>query len=64
MPASWKLFYKDGGAWKPVETAEAFGVEKNKWNKVAFKPVTTAGLRLEIAVQSQFSAGLQEWRVK
>jgi hypothetical protein len=39
-------------------------VEKDRYNKVTFKPVATAGLRLEITMQSQWSAGLQEWRVK
>ena len=64
VPASWKLLYKDGNDWKLVETTNEFGVGKDAWNKVTFKPVTTAALRLEIVLQPGQSAGLQEWRVK
>ena len=64
VPASWRLVYKDGDQWKPVETSDAFGVTKDAWNKVTFKPVTTSALRLEVVLQPGASAGLQEWRVK
>jgi len=64
VPASWKLFYKDGEAWKPVETSDAFAVEKNKFNRVTFKPVTTTGLRIELTAQPQFSVGIQKWTAK
>ena len=63
VPASWRILYKDGPAWKPVESA-AWPVEKDRYNKVAFKPVSTAGLRLEVNFQPEFSAGVQRWRVK
>jgi len=63
-PASWRLLYKDGETWKPVETAEAYGVEKDKFNKLSFKPVTTTGLRLEVTMQQNWSTGIQEWKVK
>ena len=64
VPASWKLLYKDGEQWKPVETVDPLGVAKDAWNKVTFKPVSTSALRLEIVLQPGVSAGLQEWRVK
>jgi len=64
VPQSWRLLYKVGEEWKPVENTSAYGVEKDRYNRVSFKPVSTAALRLEIAMQSQWSAGLQEWRVK
>jgi uncharacterized protein len=63
-PASWRVLYKDGEAWKPVETDEPYGVEKDRFNKVTFKPVATAGLRLEVTMQPNWSAGIQEWKVK
>jgi hypothetical protein len=50
--------------WKPVETAESYGVEKGRFNKITFNPVPTAGLRLEITMQQNWSAGIQEWKVK
>ena len=64
VPASWKLLYRDGEQWKPVDTAETFGVAKDAWNRVTFKPVNTTALRLEVVLQPGVSAGLQEWRVK
>ena len=33
-------------------------------NRVAFEPVSTSGLRLEITMQPNWSAGIQQWRVK
>jgi uncharacterized protein len=64
VPQSWRLLYKSGDAWKPVEGASAFGVERNAWNKVTFKPITTTALRIELRMQPDVSAGLQEWKVK
>jgi DUF1680 family protein len=64
VPASWRLLYREGEAWKPVENAGAYGVEKDVYNKVVFAPVTTSGLRLEVTLQREWSAGVQEWKVK
>ena len=64
VPASWKLLYKDGDEWKPVETSDAFATAKDAWNKVTFSPVTTSALRLEVVMKPGVSAGLQEWKVK
>jgi DUF1680 family protein len=64
VPASWRVLYKDGAEWKPVETKDEYGVAKDQFNTVAFTPVTTTGLRLEITMQPGFSAGIQEWKVK
>ena len=64
VPASWRLLYKDGAIWKPVETTEPFGVAKDAWNTLTFKPVTTSALRIELKMQPNVSAGVQEWTVK
>lgn len=64
VPASWRLLYKSGDRWLPVETTSTFGVDRNAWNTIQFKPITTQALRIELAMQEGFSAGLQEWRVK
>jgi len=63
-PASWRILYKDGDAWKPVETTDPYGVALNKFNVIKFKPVTTSALRLEVTLQNNWSAGIQEWRIK
>jgi DUF1680 family protein len=64
VPASWRLLYKSGDQWRPVQTAGPFGTARNAWNALSFAPVTTTGLRIELAMQQGFSAGLQEWKVK
>jgi uncharacterized protein len=63
-PASWRLFYRDGDTWKPVENTGPYGVEKDRFNKVSFNSVATTGLRLEVTMQQNWSAGIQEWKVK
>ena len=64
VPQSWCVLYRDGEAWRPVENAEPYAVERDRYNKVTFKPVMTEGLRLELVAQPNWSAGIQEWRVK
>jgi len=63
VPKAWQVLYKDGQEWKPVENEGPYSVEKDKYNKVTFKPVTTSGLRLEVTFQPEWSAGIQEWKV-
>ncbi|HEK85547.1 MAG TPA: glycoside hydrolase family 127 protein [Candidatus Aminicenantes bacterium] len=64
VPASWKLFYRQGNHWTEVKAKGSYGVEKDKYNIVKFSPVTTTGLKIELKFQKDFSAGLQEWEVK
>jgi DUF1680 family protein len=64
VPQSWRLLYKDGAEWKPVDVRGTYGVEKDRFNVVSFAPVTTTGLRLEVTMQPQWSAGVQEWKVR
>jgi hypothetical protein len=65
VPKSWRLLYKDAaGTWKPIEPKDAYGVAKDQYNVVHFVPVTTSALRLELVMQPNVSAGVQEWKVK
>jgi hypothetical protein len=64
VPQSWRILYQDGDAWKPVETAGPWGVQKDKYNRVTFSPVTTARLRLEVTMQPAWSAGVEKWKVE
>ena len=64
VPASWRLLYKDGDQWKPVETSDQYGTAKDKFNAVKFTPVTTTALRLEVQAQQKVSMGIQKWTVK
>jgi DUF1680 family protein len=53
LPKAWHLLYRDGNAWKPVQSADSHGVERNKLNNVSFTPVTTSALRMEIELQGK-----------
>ena len=65
VPQSWRLLYKDAsGAWKPVEPKDSYGVAKDKYNVVHFAPIMTSGLKLELVMQPNVSAGVQEWKIK
>ena len=57
VPASWRVLYKDGADWKPVEAAGPAGIALDRFNRLTFKPVTTSALRLEVTAQPQWSAG-------
>ncbi|MBE3069441.1 MAG: transcriptional initiation protein Tat, partial [Planctomycetes bacterium] len=65
VPASWRLLYKEGDAWKPVTLAagSAYGTDRDTFNKVAFEPVKTTDLRLEVRLRDGFSGGILEWRI-
>lgn len=63
LPESWKLEYKSGDNWLPVETTEPYGIEKDKYNTVHFKPVKTTALKLTANLQKGKSAGILEWKV-
>lgn len=64
LPKSWRILYKEGDQWKPVENLSADSVAKDCYNQLTFKPVKTQTLRLEIQLISDFSAGVYEWRVE
>jgi DUF1680 family protein len=64
VPASWRLLYREGDSWKPVEAKNAYDVDKDRYNRVTFTPVTTSALRLEVVAQPQWSIGIQEWKIK
>lgn len=76
IPASWRLLYRavgpggaaDGGdgppRWTPVASPTGFGVEKDRFNRVDFDPVTTDALRIEVQLGDGVSGGILEWRVE
>lgn len=64
VPQSWRILYKDGDQWKPVANDAAYVIEKDRYNRVTFKAITATSLRLEVSMQPNWSAGIQEWKVK
>jgi hypothetical protein len=64
LPASWRLFYKEGEDWKEVAEPAAMPVTAGRWNTLSFRPVETAALRIEAQLQPGFSGGILRWKVK
>lgn len=64
VPRSWRVEYRQGTEWKPVNSAGTFGVEVDKFNTTTFDPIETTGLRLVVDLQPEFSGGVLRWRVK
>jgi hypothetical protein len=63
VPESWRVLYKAGEAWKPVEDGSGFTTKLDTYNRATFKPVTTTGLRIEVQLKPDFSGGILEWKV-
>ena len=63
LPSSWRLLYKEGADWKPVEAAGSYETLPDRYNYLPFKPVTTRSLRLEVQLKPDKSAGISEWKV-
>jgi uncharacterized protein len=64
VPESWKLYYEKGNRWYPVEALTEYTVDKDRYNKLEFKPVTTRALKLSVKLQEGASGGIIEWKVK
>jgi len=64
IPASWRVLYRSGDQWLPIETRDMFGIAKDTYNTVRFNPVRTSAIRLEVVLPSAFSSGIQEWKLK
>jgi hypothetical protein len=64
VPQSWRLVYKDGDAWRPVEGGSPYGTALDKYNRVTFTPITTTALRIEVQLKPTFSGGILEWKVE
>ncbi|MEK7677025.1 MAG: beta-L-arabinofuranosidase domain-containing protein [Verrucomicrobiota bacterium] len=63
VPKSWRLSYKDGSDWKPVQARSDYAAKVDQFNRVTFEPVQASAVRLEVELQPGFSGGVLEWRV-
>ncbi len=65
VPEEWRLLWLDGKEWKPVKLlkGEQYGTALDQFNKVAFEPVRTRELRLEVKLKPGFSGGVLKWRI-
>jgi hypothetical protein len=63
VPQSWRVLFRNGELWNPVANAGPYEVKRDTYNRVAFNPVTTTGLRIEVKLQPDYSGGILEWKV-
>jgi len=61
-PATWRVLFRQGEDWVPVQQRGEYGVALDVFNPVAFEPVTTDALRLEVQSAQNKSGGIIEWR--
>ncbi len=61
VPKSWRILYQDAdGRFQPVKNRGSYGTEKDQFNRVEFDPVATKAVKIEIDLQKEWSAGIQE----
>lgn len=54
VPVSWKLLYQtQNGEWKPVQPKGAFNTTKDQYNELAFGPVETTTLKMEVLLPKE-----------
>ncbi len=62
VPHSWRILYRSGDEWIPVQPQTAYATDKDTFNVVRFTPVRTRGLRMEVQLQKGLCAGVLEWK--
>jgi hypothetical protein len=61
VPESWRVLYRnDEGRFVPVKNKTAYTTKKDTFNRVHFERVQTDAILIEIELQRQWSAGIQE----
>ncbi|MBN1346588.1 MAG: hypothetical protein JXQ73_28115 [Phycisphaerae bacterium] len=64
VPDSWRLTWRDeAGNWAGVDDASQYGLLRDRYNEVTFKPVRATAVRLAVKLQPEFSGGILEWRL-
>lgn len=64
IPASWKLYYKEKGDWREVDTEAAYTISKGDFDTLSFEPINTTSLKIVLQAQEGVSAGLIEWEIE
>jgi DUF1680 family protein len=61
VPKSWRILYQaDDGQFHPVTNRGPYATDKDRFNRVAFEPVSTTAIKIEIDLQEGWSAGILE----
>ncbi|MEP0843110.1 MAG: glycoside hydrolase family 127 protein [Phycisphaerae bacterium] len=62
-PAAWRVQWLDHDTWRNVEARAAdHRTRLDRYNRVEFRPVTTAALRLDVQLAPDYSGGILEWK--
>lgn len=64
LPDEWELLYMKDGRWVAVETEGEYSITRDGWDKISFKPVETAAMRLRLKLSEHSSGGVHEWIVE
>ena len=64
LPKSWRVLYRVGDQWRPIENSTPYVVQRDHYCEVKFKPVNTTALRVELQLEPDFSTGIYEWNVE
>jgi hypothetical protein len=64
VPQSWRVLYRDGDRWVPVEAEDSYGTAKDQYNKATFKSVMASAIRVETQLQPNVSGGILELKVR
>ncbi|WP_276371384.1 glycoside hydrolase family 127 protein [Chryseolinea sp. H1M3-3] len=64
IPAGWRLLYKKGEAWIPVDPKAPYTIVKDQYAEVSFEAIITTALRLEVTLPKEHSSGIMEWSVQ
>ena len=63
LPVAWKVQYKAGDDWKDVQQEKQSPIAADTFNETTFEPVTTTGIRLQVQLETDATAGLFQWRL-
>ncbi|MVM33451.1 glycoside hydrolase family 127 protein [Spirosoma sp. HMF4905] len=64
IPDSWKLLYQTAaGDWQEVKIKKPYTVTKDKFDEIAFEPVQTGALRMQVQLPKEAASGIIEWSV-
>ncbi len=64
VPESWRITLQKGDEWVPVDPAPGYTLKVNAFNTVLFPKMKAKGVRLEVRLQKEFTAGVLEWKVE
>lgn len=64
VPESWRVLYRSGGEWRPVEALGGYEVAKDRYCRAEFRPVEAEAVRVEAKLRPSASGGILEMKVE